>query len=216
MIIVDSRESRSGIPDMLRRMGVETEHQELPRGDYRIGSVEIERKESNDFALSIMDGRLWSQLEVLGPDGIGILVIEGSLSSIRSMIEPEALSGALSAIALMFDVRVLPSADAAQTASILARMDKHHHQGLGYEIPLRTSKPKGAALSQLLIEGLPGIGAETARKLLAHFGSPRAIFTASATELGAVKGIGPKTVSAIQEALDSTATEFRVRKTATR
>lgn len=217
MIIVDSRETRSGIPDMLRRLGVETEHQELPRGDYRIGNVEIERKECNDFALSVMDGRLFGQLELLGPDdGIGILIIEGNLATIRSMIVPEALAGALSAIALMFDVRVLPTADATQTAAVLARMEKHHREGLGYEIPLRNGKPRGAALSQFLVEGLPGVGAETARKLIAHFGSPRAVFTASAAQLAGVKGIGPKTVAAIQEALDNPATGFRVRKTAAR
>ncbi len=215
MIIVDSREVRSGIPEMLRRLGSETEHRELPRGDYLIGQFEIERKERNDFVASVMDGRLWGQAELLGgQDGIGIIIVEGDLATIRSMIDPEALAGALSAIAVMFDVRILPTIDTAQTAAVLARMDRHVHQGLGYEIPLRTGKPKGAAIAQFIVEGMPGVGAETARKLLVHFGSPRAVFTATAAELAAVKGLGPKTVAAIQEALDNNATSFRIRKTA--
>lgn len=216
MIVVDNRETRSGIPDMLCQLGVPTEHQELPRGDYLIaGRIEVERKEINDYAASIMDGRLWAQAELLGgKDGLGIIILEGSLSSVRSMIDPEALAGAHSAIALMFDVRILPTTDARQTAAVLARMHKHVESGLGYEINLRTQKPKGAALAQYLVEGLPGVGAETARKLLTAFGSPRAVFAASPAELGKVKGVGPKTVAAIQEALDDPNTHFRVRKTA--
>ncbi len=66
MIIVDSREVRSGIPEMLRRLGSETEHRELPRGDYLIGQFEIERKERNDFTDRKFNRMRPSMARVLG------------------------------------------------------------------------------------------------------------------------------------------------------
>ena len=94
-------------------------------------------------------------------------------------------------------------------------MIKHATQGLGYEIPLRSNKPKfdgGAAL--FLVEGLPGVGPEMARKLITHFGTPAKVFAAAADELRQVKGVGPKTIASIHGALNSAPTSFRTTKTA--
>lgn len=67
-------------------------------------------------------------------------------------------------------------------------------------------------MSQYLVEGLPGVGPETARKLISHFGSARDVFAASVTELRACKGIGPMTAEGITAALDLVPTSFRVTK----
>ena len=81
-------------------------------------------------------------------------------------------------------------------------MALHVTHGLGYEIPLRVAKPKDVKTArQYLVEGLPGIGPSGAKALLASLKTPRAIFTATESELCAIKGIGPKTVSRISEIL---------------
>lgn len=65
-IHVDSRESRSDVPRWLSRLGYTTTTAELAMGDYAIGEkVLVERKAANDLALSIMDGRLFGQAELL-------------------------------------------------------------------------------------------------------------------------------------------------------
>lgn len=52
-LIVDSRETNSGIPALLRSAGVPFVQQELAAGDYQIGDVLLERKSANDLAASI-------------------------------------------------------------------------------------------------------------------------------------------------------------------
>jgi ERCC4-type nuclease len=215
MIIIDSRESRCAIPALLAERGVKTEMREMERGDYLIANrFLVERKDANDFAVSIMDGRLFAQAEMLPTDGYEpVILLEGDLTSIRSAIDAEAIAGALAALVTFFPIRIVPSGSAAHSAAVISRIYKHATEGLGYEIPLRSSKPPPPAIAQFLIEGLPGIGAETARKLLLHFGSARKIFLATESELKAVKGIGPKTIALIQEALDMEPTGFPIRKT---
>lgn len=217
MIVIDSRESRSSIPGRLAARGIPIVRQEMARGDYLIADrFVVERKDcSSDLAASIMDGRLFSQLEMLPTDGhVPVILLEGDISRMRSAIEPEAIAGALAAMVVFFPVRIVPSANEEQSAASLARMHTQATEGLGYELALRVARPKPPAIAQYLVEGLPGIGAETARKLLLHFGSARRIFMASEIELRAIKGVGPKTVAAIQEALDLEPKSFPIRKTA--
>ncbi len=214
-IIIDSRESRCNVPAWLNHLGFQTEVAELPIGDYRIGDdLAIERKDANDFALSVMDGRLWGQAEMLASTfRHSVVVVEGDLSAIHSMIEPEALAGALSALVIFFQMPVITVRDEEATARLIGRLGKHVTEGLGYEIGLRTGKPKhDGGLAQYLVEGLPGVGAETARRLIQHFGSASRVFGASKDELQQVRGIGAKTASGIRSALEYTPTSFRSTK----
>lgn len=218
IVTVDHRESRCAVPSWLNRLGFQTEVAELPVGDYRIGDkVAIERKDANDFALSVMDGRLFGQAELLASTFPNCaIVVEGDLSSVYSKIEPEALAGALSALVVFFQMPVITVRDEEATARLIGRLGKHATEGLGYEIALRTSKPKhDGGLAQYLVEGLPGVGAETARRLLQHFGSPGNVFAAGANELQQVKGIGAKTATGIRAALDYAPSSFRSTKSST-
>ena len=51
---------------------------------------------------------------------------------------------------------------------------------------------RDAAMTTSILDGLPGVGPARKRALLAHFGSPDAILTASAEELEAVPGLSGK------------------------
>lgn len=207
MIITDSRESRSGIPARLAAMGIDIQSRELAVGDYLIDDrLIVERKDADDFAASIMDQRLFGQAtQMAALAERSVLVLEGDLSRIYSSIESESLTGALTALTLFYDVSVISVQSPYQTAAYIGRLHKQLTEGLGYEIPLRGRKPKvEGAQAQYLVEGLPQVGPETARKLLTHFGSPRATFAASSSELLAVKGIGSKMAAAITAALEIT------------
>lgn len=62
---VDSRETNSGVMDLLRNLGVVFDVQEMPAGDYAVGDFLIERKSVVDLAASILDGRLFAQAEAM-------------------------------------------------------------------------------------------------------------------------------------------------------
>lgn len=204
-IVADSREARSGIAEKLAKIpGVTLQQAELASGDYLIGNgVAVERKAANDFVISLMEGRIFDQLARMANEHErAVVLIEGDIYQTHSAIAPESLDGALSYISLLSGVASLIfSPSVARTPYILHRMALHTVHGLGYEIPLRAAKPKGPAAAQDLLEGLPTVGPKAAQALLAHFGSPRAVFSASRDELLPVKGIGPKSADAIIVAL---------------
>lgn len=203
-IIADSRESRAGIADRLRRMpGVTIEQVELTSGDFIIApGVAVERKAATDFVVSVMEGRIFDQLARMAIEHErSIVLIEGNIYETRSAIAPEALDGALSYIALLSGASLIHSPGIERTPAMLYRMAVHLQHGLGYIVPIRAGKPKGPAVAQYLLEGLPGVGPKLAQVLLESFGSPRAVFGATREQLMSVKGVGPKAADAIIQAL---------------
>ena len=204
-IIVDSRESRSGLATLLTELGAEVVSEELECADYVLADgFGVERKAANDFVVSIMDRRLFSQAATMkAAYKRVVIVIEGSLQSVRSAISPDALQGAISWLSVIEGIHVVMTGSTRETAQMLLVMQRHATEGLGYEIALRGGKPKDRTVqSRYLIEGLPGIGPGAARKLLAHFGSAHAVFNASPEDLRAVAGIGPKTIAVVRETLE--------------
>ncbi|KFI56645.1 excinuclease ABC subunit C [Bifidobacterium callitrichos DSM 23973] len=74
--------------------------------------------------------------------------------------------------------------------------DESHRFAITYH---RQTRRRGALRSAL--DDIPGIGETYQKRLLAHFGSVRAMRTASVEELEAVKGIGHAKAQAIHDAL---------------
>lgn len=204
-IIVDTRESASGIVDRLSKMaGVTIERQELTSGDYILAEgCAVERKSANDLVASIMDGRLFDQIARMQIEYQEVIVLlEGDAYQTRSAITPEAIDGALSWLSLLAGISVIHSPDVNTTHRLLYRMAIHKTHGLGYEVNLRACKPKEkASLARYMVEGLPGVGSSTARILLDYFVTPHAVFTATIDDLTKVKGIGKKTAENIFNAL---------------
>jgi Fanconi anemia group M protein len=204
-IIVDSRESRSGLAMELTALGVEVRSEELEVGDYVLcEGLAVERKAAVDFVASILDRRIFSQVEMLKSTyKRPYLVVEGDIYNTRSTIEPGALIGAMSYISVLQGVSILETRNTKQTAQLLATMCRHAVVGLGYEVALRGAKPKNRyAQAQFVVEGLPNVGASAARKLLAHFGSAHAVLSATREDLRKVGGIGPKTAEVVREVLE--------------
>ena len=205
-ITVDSRETRSRMAERLRRIaGVTVITEELDAADYTVGEaiLGVERKDVNDLAASIIDGRIFGQIELCkNTFQTTVILIEGDMRQIRSAIAPHALDGFLSYVALLSGVQLLHSTDADHTAALLHRMALHVTHGLGYEVALRAGKPKDlSSIRQYLVEGLPSVGPAGAKTLLAALKTPRAVFAATREELAAIKGIGPKTIDRIFEVM---------------
>jgi Fanconi anemia group M protein len=151
-----------------------------------------------------MDRRLFLQIEMLKRTYAKIyILVEGDLFDTESAIAAESVIGALSFITVLEGIPVISTYNTAHTAATLLTMQRHALEGLGYEVPLRGSKPKSRApQAQYLVEGLPSIGPSVAKKLLAHFGSALAIFNATPEQLKGVRGVGPKTIETIREVLE--------------
>jgi Fanconi anemia group M protein len=83
-ITVDYRERVSGLLELIREHDVFVEVKPLPFCDYIINSsITIERKTARDFLISIIDGRLFTQLVAV--EGIGMV----SAKAIREVLDSE-------------------------------------------------------------------------------------------------------------------------------
>ena len=96
-ITVDYREKASGLIDLFIREGISVEIKKVPYGDYIISnSITIERKTAKDLLISIIDGRLFSQLSNLKKYCINpILLIEGNPYKTDLNFDNMAIKGAL-------------------------------------------------------------------------------------------------------------------------
>jgi len=198
------REQRSRVITYLRKeKSISIEYTSLPSGDYVLSSSAVcERKEAQDFVLSILDRRIFSQVPKMKSEyETVVVVIEGNIFKTRSAIEPAALIGALSWLIVLEGISVIFTDGPAMTAALISTMARHAQNGLGYTISLRSGKPKDQnAIAQYLCEGLPAVGGAKAQDLLDHFKTAHAVFNATVDQLCEVKGISRQTAQKIYNA----------------
>jgi len=206
-IIADTRETASGIPEELARRGVYVQRKVLDVGDYVVGECAVERKTVHDFISSLYSGRLFEQAQrISNAYQKFILIVEGDMQEPLADIEnPNASWGALLALGLDFDFKLIFTSDHEQTADVLAVLARRRG-GKGSVRPLLVRKPRMGTPKDwqlAVLEALPRIGPKLAEKLLRAFGSVRSIFLASRVELATKGGIGMARAKAIQELLDA-------------
>ena len=124
-MIIDERERKSGIPDLLREVGVKVEMTNLPIGDYIVApETVVERKSVYDFISSVFDGRLFDQCNRLKEHfEHPTIIIEGNLDKIDQITEnPLVFYGSVSSVVLDFKIPVVPTPNASHTAKLLISM----------------------------------------------------------------------------------------------
>ena len=205
-IIADTREFNSEVVRELSRKGLIVESQQLDCADYVLSDrLAVERKEVSDFIHSLMDGRLFSQLKMLKGAYINpILVIEGEGLFTMGGINQNAIFGALASIISDFNISVIFTNDATETANLLTMMARREIAE-GRPVGIRGEKVTMSQREQqqFIIEGLPGVSATLAQRLLAHFGSVKAIMDADEKQLCEVRGIGETIAKGIVETVRS-------------
>ena len=206
-IVAAHRELDSGVIDALKQLpGVEVQVEPLPLGDYLVNGVCLfERKTLHDFAESLIDGRLFSQAIRLSASSLRTAVIlEGTGRDLEgSAMRREALLGAIVSLTLIFELPVLRSREAAETAKLLIYAAQQLRREACDALPRRGRRPKRKRRIQLrLLQGLPGIGPERAAALLDRFGSVQAVMTASPDALMELEGIGETIARRIRWALE--------------
>lgn len=192
-IVVDYREKNSLVIAKLIKLNFEIEFQELKVADYIVKNVAIERKTVQDFLSSMINKRLVKQLEELQQYEKKLLIIEGieeqELYSDQSEgINSNAIRGFLLSIVLKHKVPIIFTKNEEDTAKFIYVLSKKQEK----EMSLVSKKKALTKKEQLqfIVEGFPGIGPKTARKLLEEFGSIKNIINASGEELK--KALGKK------------------------
>ncbi len=198
-IVADYREERSRIPDLLCQLGCRVKVIILKAGDYIVNdSIIIERKSKEDFVLSLMQGRLFKQCQMLQKSGyVPTLLIEGNPYHTTHDISREAIRGALLSVSLSWQISVNYSANINDTADLIMMIAKQNPQerNTAYRYGY---KPKTLRKQQLyFLQGLPLIGPKLAMELMKHFGSLEQILAASEDELAKIPGIGRQKASKI-------------------
>ena len=203
-IVVDEREKKSGIPNLLKGIGINLEIKTLPVGDYIVAPETIvERKSISDLVSSVFDGRLFDQCNRMKENfQFPIIIIEGDTNKIEELIEnPFVFYGAVSSVAIDFKIPIISTPNASHTAKLLVSMCSRKDVTKGPFIK-KIRKSDDLQRQQLsVLSSLPGVGEKTAIRMLEKFGTPLKVFSASSTELSKISGLGELRAKKIKKML---------------
>ncbi|MCH8945922.1 MAG: hypothetical protein IIA85_03295 [Nanoarchaeota archaeon] len=192
-ILIDYREKNSLVASELVNLNLKIEFKELKVGDYIVKDVAIERKTVNDFISSIKNKRLINQLEELQQYKNKLLIIEGldeqelyTDSEDRIGMHPNAVRGFLLSILLKYKVPIIFTKNYKDTAKFILILSKKKEKEMSLNITKKSLDKKER--KQFILEGFPGIGPKTAKKLLKKFKTIKNIFNSSQEELREVIG----------------------------
>jgi len=184
-IIVDTREKQSLISANLIEKKANIEYEQLEIGDYLIKDTIIERKTFSDFISSVIDKRLFTQLEEMKKYSKYFLIIEGFYYDYDKFnVHENAVRGMLLSIAIDYQIPVVYTKDEEDTANFLILTAKKYEKPK-QEMSIRQSKTLKTLeeQKQFILEGFPGIGPAAAINLLDKFPTLQRIFNSTQEEL---------------------------------
>ncbi len=204
-VLVDLRERNLELLEALKKHGIEPEFAQLPVGDYIISDrIAVERKTFRDLQSSIINSRLFDQLDRLSASyPKPFLIIEGSDEEFA--LAPNVLLGTIVSAFVDHGVEVIRSSSPEETAELIAKIAEHEKEEKREE-PRAVGMKRAYTLAQwqmLVLRSLPGVGNKLARSLLGHFGSIRNIAMAKPEELMEVEKIGEKKAELIHHILNA-------------
>ena len=204
-VIVDNRERNLGILERLSEAGMSLDFAQLPVGDYIVSDrICVERKTVEDFENSIIDNRLFDQMERLKASfEKPILIIEGEESCHR--LDDNVITGAILKLYTDYNVQMLRSDGPAGTADMLSRFAQREQSG-EKRLPRVMGIKKAYSTRQwqmLILGAVPGIGPSLAGRLLSHFGTVRNVANADVDSLTEIDKIGSKKAERIYDILNA-------------
>ena len=206
-VTIAATKPQGKIAGQLAELGIRIQPVEEDEGNvdrYLVGErLAIERRTGSAFLKGIMEKTLFTSAIYLREHfQIPVLIVEGQVNYQYSMMDPQAVRGALSSMLLQYGLGVLSTADANETVQLIAMMARQEQLGIP-EISL-VPKRKATSLADMqrrVVEMLPGCGMVMARELLQHFGSVRRIVGATEEEFRQMRGIGAKKAREICQVL---------------
>ena len=123
MVVADDRERNTEIIKFLSNAeNVSVGVKRLSVGDYLVDNrLVFERKTLNDFALSIIDGRLFSQaIRLISSKYKSVLILEGTGKELTETgVRREAMQGALINVSIVLGIPVLRSKNPSESARLI-------------------------------------------------------------------------------------------------
>jgi ERCC4-type nuclease len=223
-LIIDSRENStlcSFIETKARKLAIKTHKKWLEVGDYVIGDVCFEAKSSPDFLLSVLNKRLWTQVDNMDRSyNKNFVCIHGTISEAmkttryiksfddvpqetREQLYAMRFKGAIGRLRLDYDIEVIWHRDAESLADeivTLAKMVPVDRQVISPSIPKRISTGD-VRIDMLTI--IKGVSDKKAKALLKKHGCILEIGDCNINELTVVKGIGDTVANRIVKILNS-------------
>lgn len=189
-LIADHREKNSLVIPTLHELNIDIEIKELKVGDFQIGNIIIERKTFNDFLGSMINKRLLDQLKHLKQAKQALLIIEGynldSLARGERNINPNAVRGFVLSISLDYQIPIIITEDAEETALYLAVLAKRQLKK-PVEMSLHSRIPKTKKeQKKYILESFPNIGPKTAERLLKKFKTLNKTMNATVEDLSEI------------------------------
>ncbi len=194
-VIIDYREKSPELINYLKLNGIRIELRELTCGDYIVGRYIIERKTVSDFALSIIDGRLFKQLADLKRcDAQPILIIEGDFKEFTKRLDEAVYIGTVLSIMQDYRIPIYRSQSEIETAKFIHLLYKREISNKRKYHKLRIErKPTDIYdIQKFVLAGIPGVDNILSDRLLKYFKNLRNIANANISDIMNVEGIGFK------------------------
>lgn len=182
-IIVDIHEKNSLVIANLMEMKANIKIEHLEIADYLINNIAIERKTFSDFISSMINKRLAKQLIEIKKYPKFFLIIEGKRLCESPNLD-KSTKGMILSIITNYQIPIIFTENEEDTALTLIQLAKQQEkpaqeQALRHTPTLLTEEEQ----KQFILEGFPGIGPTTAKKLLEKYKTLSSIFNASQKEL---------------------------------
>ena len=194
-VIADAREN--GMLKALTDLGRTVDIRSLESADYQVSDeVGIEFKTAEDFAQSLIDGRLLAQARAQRKAyARPIMIIEGFERIYTSRnLHANAIRGALCALALDFQITLLPTKNPKESAALIAMMARREQSHSGRPIARHAEKDAETIerAQEYVASALPGIGPTLAPSLLEAFKTLKSLANASPEDIARIEKIGKK------------------------
>lgn len=219
-VVIDERERRSRIPELIQIAGGFVDFAQLPVGDYIVAPDEVvERKTVQDLVSSVYDGRLFIQCsQLLKHFSKPLIVIQGDIADLEITTNADEIHArrlqeriplayeALATVVAEFRIPIIHTPSAEYTARLLLTLaTRSLREGKASGPLLRKIKKENPTYVQQLsvLSSVPGIGDKLAARLLRKFETPSRALNATAAELATIPGFGLARAARVRKILDS-------------
>ncbi|MHA1448279.1 MAG: ERCC4 domain-containing protein [Candidatus Hodarchaeales archaeon] len=194
-ILVDSRETESIVPRILRKEGAKIVAKILSSGDYQVSEkCIIERKTSEDFVNSLLDGRLFQQVATkLVNFDKPVMIIEGGWDLVSKQVKKASINGALASILLDFRIPVLMSPNAVETARYIiafAKREQREKKMKEHLIAVDQGDLLVPDIQKMVLASIPGINRGKAESILLEVKNLRSVANMDEKDLAKIPGVG--------------------------
>ena len=217
-LIIDSREKSSLSEYIISEaslMNIPTEKQWIEIGDYVFQDVCFEAKSTIDFMQSIINKRLWNQIDNMDRHyEHSIVIIHGSLHEamkypkyINMQISEKLLKnkfyGAIGKITLDTDCKVFWFESPQKAAKVLTTICKMRPINRNVIQPSLLKRITTDDLRIDMLCTIKGVSKSKAEKIIKDYGSVMEVGEATIEELSSIDGIGPTIAKKIIDTLNS-------------